>query len=267
MFAGDLKQFFRGALTRRRLHLTSFDPAKHSVEQVRSIASLALEADTDGFLVGGSTGVTHAMVEEVCAEIRNVVDRRYPGPSRPPIVLFPSNADTGVAAAADGVLFHSLLNSRDVRFLIREQAKAAPYLPALGLQPVGCGMIAVEPGGTAARIGLADLIACDDWQSAVGYAAAAAAFGFTLVYLNAGSGSAQPVPAEMIAAVSRVVDAPLVVGGGVVDGAKAAAAVGAGADIIITGTAIEENPRVGETLAAICAAVHAVPSKQAGATE
>jgi phosphoglycerol geranylgeranyltransferase len=253
-----LAAFFERARDERRVHLTSFDPAKHTVERVAQIVALAMELGTDGFFLGGSTGVDHAMVEAYANTIRQMIDARFPTGDKPPLLLFPSSASTGVADGADGVLFHSLLNSNDVRYLIREQAKAAPYLPACGLEPIGCGMIMVAPGGTAGRIGHADLVAREDWAAAVGYAAAAAAFGFSTVYLNAGSGSAEPVPETMIRAVAQAVKAPLIVGGGLVDAAKVETAVNAGADAVITGTAIEQDGDLEPRLRAIVAAVHGV---------
>lgn len=252
-----LLRFFATSRVRRRLHLTSFDPARHTVQRVREIVGLALDADTDGFLLGGSTGVDNAMVEDYSKVIRETIDARFPVGDGPPLILFPSSAATGVATGADGVLFLSLLNSRDVRYLIREQAKAAPFLPALGLEPIGCGMIMFEPGGTAGQVGKADLIGTDDWQRAVGFAAAAVAFGFPLIYLNAGSGSDQPASPLVIAAVSQVIDVPLIVGGGLSDAAKVRVAIEAGADVVVTGTAIEDNPDVGATLAEIIQTVHA----------
>ena len=263
MFDGDLIGFFTAARWKRRLHFTSFDPAKHTLAGAREIALLALDVGTDGFLLGGSTGVDKAMVEDYCGVIRAVIDGRFLTGPRPPLVLFPSSAATGVAAMADGVLFLSLLNSADVRFLIREQAKAAPYLPALDLQPVGCGMICIEPGGTAAKVGKADLIRRDDWQTAVGYAAAAAAFGFRVIYLNAGSGSRRPVSTQIVEAIAQIIKVPLIVGGGLTDAGKVAAVVNAGADIVITGTAIESNPDVRATLTEIIDAVHSTSPKDA----
>jgi phosphoglycerol geranylgeranyltransferase len=260
----DLVAFFRSSRFRRRIHLTSLDPARHDLTTLPRLVRGALASGTDGFLLGGSTDVDGPLVEHHAAVIRQTIADIAP-PAPVPLVLFPSSAPTGIAGAADGVLFLSLLNSNDVRFLIREQAKAAPFLPAFGLQPVGCGMIMIEPGGTAGRVGHADLIRRDDWLTAVGYAAAAASFGFPLVYLNAGSGSPTPVPPEMIRAVAQVVRVPLVVGGGLTDAAKVRAAVEAGADVIITGTAVEQGADVTSVLPPIVAAVHQAPPKEPAA--
>lgn len=259
---GRLQNLFSRSMTHRKVHFTSCDPVKHTIRRVREVVEAALDAGTDGFLLGGSTGVDREMVERYGRTIRECLDERFPGdPARPPLLLFPSSAATGLADAADGILFLSLLNSNDVRYLIREQSGAAPYLPAIGLVPIGCGMIMFEPGGTAGRIGHADLLRPDDWPTALGYAAAAAAFGFDTVYLNAGSGSPQPIPAATIRPIAEIIRKPLLVGGGLKDADQVREAVAAGADVIVTGTVVENNPRVGESLAAIVRIVHEQPPR------
>jgi phosphoglycerol geranylgeranyltransferase len=60
------------------------------------------------------------------------------------------------------------------------------------------------------------------------------------VYLEAGSGANEPVPSEMVVFVKKNIDIPLIVGGGIRDPATAREKVMAGADIIVTGTALEE---------------------------
>ena len=65
-------------------------------------------------------------------------------------------------------------------------------------------------------------------------------YGMELVYLEAGSGADRPVPPEMISAVKKAVSIPLIVGGGIRTPEAAEAARKAGADIIVTGTLIEQ---------------------------
>ena len=252
-------------LAKQRMHLTSVDPVAHTLPRVAKIVQVADAAGTDGFLLGGSTGVDRRMVEEYGTVIHDTIAKLYPAGDGPPLLLFPSSADGALAKAADGVLFLSLLNSLDVQFLIRIQAKAAPHLRALKLEPVGCGMIMVAPGGSAGGIGKAELVPREADEIAVGYASAAEAFGFPFVYLNAGSGSDEPVPASMIRAVTRVVGVPVIVGGGITNAARARRAVAAGARVIVTGTAIETGTEVGTVLRAIVAAVHGVAPQDLGA--
>ncbi len=75
-----------------------------------------------------------------------------------------------------------------------------------------------------------------------------------LVYLEAGSGSAQPVPEAMVRAVRKTIDLPLVVGGGIRTPKAATSIASAGADVVVTGT-IVERARDGDALRRIVEAV------------
>ena len=65
--------------------------------------------------------------------------------------------------------------------------------------------------------------------------------GLRLLYLDAGSGAAEPVPLSMIRRVSEEVSLPIMVGGGITTPEIAANICRAGADIIVVGTAIEKD--------------------------
>ncbi len=249
-------EFLRSSKTVRRIHLTSFDPCCHSLKELPNTALRAAEVGTDGFLLGGSTGVDRELVESCTKIIQQTMAENFEPDKRPPLILFPSSAKNALATLADAVLFLSLLNSNSVQYLIREQALAAPILRVIDLEPVGCGMIMIEPGGTAGRVGKADLLKRDDIEAAVGFACAAEAFGFPLIYLNAGSGCDQPVPKEMISAVAENIQVPLIVGGGLKTKKLVATAVEAGADIVITGTAVENCEDVPGVIGGIVSAVH-----------
>ena len=66
--------------------------------------------------------------------------------------------------------------------------------------------------------------------------------GLKVIYLDAGSGAMNPVPADMIGRVKKEISIPLIVGGGITDPLKAEEALKAGADVIVIGNAIEKNP-------------------------
>ena len=59
--------------------------------------------------------------------------------------------------------------------------------------------------------------------------------------MDGGSGAKNPISEEMITTVKKSVDTPLIIGGGVGSGEKAAANCKAGADIIVVGNAIEKD--------------------------
>jgi phosphoglycerol geranylgeranyltransferase len=69
----------------------------------------------------------------------------------------------------------------------------------------------------------------------------AEAYGFTILYLEAGSGAHTPVHTDLIQAARKATDSlVLLVGGGIRDGATAKRAIDAGADWIVTGNLTEE---------------------------
>ena len=78
------------------------------------------------------------------------------------------------------------------------------------------------------------------------YALAAQYLGVHFVYLEAGSGAHEPVPLKMLSVVKNTIEIPLVVGGGIRTRFDAEAVVKAGADIVVTGTIVEDSGLTGE---------------------
>lgn len=115
------------------------------------------------------------------------------------------------------------------------------FVKRSGLEPISMGYVIVEPGMTAGRIGDAELIKRSDLDTAVGYALAAEFLGMRFFYLEAGSGAPTPIPNDMIQAVKKSASIPVIVGGGIRDPKTAQEKAHAGADIIITGTALEKE--------------------------
>ena len=62
-----------------------------------------------------------------------------------------------------------------------------------------------------------------------------------LIYLEAGSGAQLAVPLKMITAVSKEISIPLIVGGGIRSKEAIQAAFNAGADLVVIGTAFEND--------------------------
>ncbi|HIM33886.1 MAG TPA: geranylgeranylglyceryl phosphate synthase family protein, partial [Candidatus Poseidoniales archaeon] len=115
----------------------------------------------------------------------------------------------------------------------------------------------IEPGMAAARVGKAEPLPRDDPAPAVAHAMAGELFGMRFIYLEAGSGASQPVPPALVAAVREAIKVMLIVGGGIRTVDAAAAAVAAGADMVVTGTLVERSSMVKEELQPIIGAVHA----------
>jgi phosphoglycerol geranylgeranyltransferase len=76
---------------------------------------------------------------------------------------------------------------------------------------------------------------------AVAHALAAQYLGFKLIYLEGGSGADHSVPVEIISAVRKTVDLPIIVGGGIISPEVAAKKVAAGATFVVTGNILEKS--------------------------
>ncbi len=215
------------------VHLTLIDPDSQLPAVAGKIAKEASLGGTDAIMVGGSTGATGAAVEHTVRAIKKAC--------RLPVILFPANAGA-LSESADAVFFMSLLNSRDVNYITTNQAIGAPLVYKHGIEPISMAYIIIEPGGAAGWVGDARLIPRNKPKLAVAYSLAAKYLGMHYIYLEAGSGADKPVPVEMVAAVKKVVgkETKVIVGGGIRDGAAAKERVKAGADMIVTGTIVEE---------------------------
>ena len=72
---------------------------------------------------------------------------------------------------------------------------------------------------------------------------------------EAGSGASYPISNEMITSVKKNIDIPLLVGGGISKPEIAKQKAKAGADIIVTGTAIEKEKDLKKALSELIGAI------------
>jgi len=218
------------------LHMTLIDPDKQAPSKAAEIAATAEALGTDAIMIGGSTDVTQDNLDATAIAIKHVV--------KIPVIYFPSGAHA-ISAHCDAIYYMSMLNSRDIRNVVGEQVAASLIVKKLGLEPLSMGYIIVEPGMKVGEVGKADVVKRDDPKRACAYALAAEYMGMKLVYLEAGSGAPHPVPAEMITMVRKTITVPLIVGGGIRGVVEAKAARMAGADIVVTGTLVENGEFTG----------------------
>jgi len=212
------------------LHMTLIDPDVTPPERAGEIAEEAERAGTFAIMIGGSVGVSEGMVDETIAEVKKRASV--------PVILFPGSTN-GLSRYADAVWFLSVLNSTNPYFIVGGQMQAAPVVKRYGIEPLPLAYIIMGDGGAVGYVSQARPISFDRADIAAAYALAAQYMGFRFVYLEGGSGG-RPVPPEVISAVRKTVDMIIVVGGGIKTGELAYRAVEAGADIVVTGTAVEE---------------------------
>ena len=80
-----------------------------------------------------------------------------------------------------------------------------------------------------------------DVQKIVDTAKAGELLGMKLIYLEAGSGANEPISNKIINMVKQELQIPLIVGGGIRNKYQLESAYQAGADLVVVGTAFEED--------------------------
>ena len=221
------------------------DPDKMRLGNVARVIELAARGGADYFFVGGSL-ILNDMMDYCLDAIRDV--------GGIPSVLFPGSPQQ-INNKADAILFLSLISGRNADLLIGQHVLAAPVLRRTALEIIPTGYMLINGGEptTASYISGTHPIPANKEDIAICTAMAGEMLGLRTVYMDAGSGAKTPVTEEMIRAVSKNIDIPLIVGGGMRTPERAAANAKAGADIVVIGNAFEKNP---DLILEIVAAVH-----------
>lgn len=242
----NIADFITNESKKKTLHFSLLDPDKQSPKVAGELAEIAEKAGSSAMMVGGSTLNSCKQVDETVKTIKKN--------SKLPVILFPSGAKF-LSRYADAMFFMSLLNSRNLDYVIREHVKGAQFVKQVGLETISMGYLIIEPGMTAGKVGEVDLIKKDDIKTAVGYALASQYLGMKFFYLEAGSGAPEPVSDEMVSAVKQNIDIPLVVGGGIRNIKEARKKARSGADVIVTGTTLETENNLSVSLRKLVEAI------------
>ncbi len=205
----------------------------------------ACMAKADLLFVGGSL-LTTASFDRCVERVKELSDR--------PVVLFPGSP-AQLSGHADAVLFLSLISGRNPELLIGHHVTAAPTIKALGLEAIPTGYMLVDGGRptTVSYVSQTLPLPHDKPGIAAATALAGELLGLRTIYMDTGSGAQRTVSPAMIAAVRKTVNIPLIVGGGIRDAATARILCEAGADVLVVGTAFEQDP---ELIFAMSEAVH-----------
>jgi putative glycerol-1-phosphate prenyltransferase len=211
-----------------------FDPDKVRLQRMGQALDLAVDCGVDYFFIGGSL-VVNNMLDEVLTEIR---ERCHI-----PMILFPGNSFQ-LSYRADALLFLSLISGRNPELLIGQHVISAPFLKMSPLEIISTGYMLIDGGVQTSVQYMSNTypIPAHKEDIAVCTALAGEMLGLKLIYMDAGSGAKNPVSESMIEAVSGAVKIPLIVGGGIRSAEKLAANFQAGADLVVIGSAIEQDP-------------------------
>ncbi|SHG01262.1 phosphoglycerol geranylgeranyltransferase [Flavobacterium johnsoniae] len=209
------------------------DPDKIVWENLDHLLLKINQSPATHIFVGGSI-VESTIIEDLIAQLKQK--------TRLPVVIFPGDPSQ-ISPKADAILFLSLLSGRNPDYLIEYQVQAAPILKKTNLEVISTGYILIESGNetAVARVSKTEPLNRENFDLALATAQAGEMLGSKLIYLEAGSGAKKPVPLEMISVISQNVEIPIIVGGGIVDLHGIRKAYNAGADLVVIGTAFEND--------------------------
>ncbi len=229
---------YKDLLARKKMGKSGFavlvDPDKVAPADMQYMAELCNDAGVDYLLMGGSLVVDHQL--EACVQ-------RFKADSNIPVLLFPGSP-AQVTPYADGLLYLSLISGRNPDLLIGQHVVSAPAVKASGLEVISTGYIVVDGGvpTTVSYMSHSAPIPANKPEIALCTAWAGELQGKHIIYMDAGSGAKNPISEEMIKKVSSHIEIPIFVGGGIKDPEKVYANCKAGANIIVVGNAIEQDP-------------------------
>jgi putative glycerol-1-phosphate prenyltransferase len=213
------------------------DPDKINAKKCAELLNFCELSAPDFFMVGGSLITTN----QLDSIIDCIKSHRYT--AHIPIILFP-NSYLHLSNNADGILFLSLISGRNPEYLIGNHVISAPILRQSKLEIISTGYILVNCGNqtTVAYMSNTTPIPYDKNDIAVCTALAGEMLGLKMIYMDGGSGAMQAISKEMIQAVRQQLDIPLIIGGGIRTVGAMENAFEAGADMVVIGSAIEQNP-------------------------
>ena len=226
-------QLLQAKLENKKMLAILLDPDKVVLENLDHLISKINQSPATHIFIGGSLVTTNIM-DELIIRLKQKITL--------PIVLFPGNPSQ-ISIEANAILFLSLISGRNPDYLIEHQVKAAPILKQAQLEIISTGYILIESGNETAveRISKTKPLDRNNIDYAIQTAQAGEMLGNKLIYLEAGSGAKQAVPLEMIKKVAQNIEIPLVVGGGIVNLQGIQKAYDAGADLVVIGTAFEND--------------------------
>lgn len=209
------------------------DPDKMDIEKVSEFIEKVNTSIITHIFVGGSE-VEEKLTESLVLEIKKHTNL--------PVVLFPGDVSQ-ITGKADALLFLSLISGRNPDYLIGKHVEAVSKLKNTKLEVIPTGYVLIENGKETSvqRVTQTKPLKRNQLQFIVDTVKAGELLGMKIIYLEAGSGATHPITPEIISHVKKKLKIPLIVGGGIRTKQRLQEAYNSGADLVVIGTAFEEN--------------------------
>ncbi len=217
----------------KKLFAVLIDPDKSDEAHCKRLCA---SPNVDLFLVGGSL-LSKNTTRETIAHLKANSDK--------PVLIFPGNA-MQVEDNADALLFLSLISGRNPDMLIGQHVSVAPLLKSMDIDVIPTGYMLIDSGKPTAALYMSQTlpIPADKPEIACATALAGEYLGLKAIYMDGGSGAHQHINYKTIRAVRDSLNpsTPLFVGGGIDSIEKISNAFQHGADIVVVGNKLEDDP-------------------------
>lgn len=210
------------------------DPEKtNQQEELKALVEKAEFAKIDYFFVGGST-VTRSDFQQTVSILKKS--------TQIPVVLFPGDYQQ-LSDEADALLYLSLLSGRNPEYLIGQHVRSAQEVLKLGIEVIPTAYLLIDGGKSSAVAYVSQTIPIAQEAESIALSTAIAGVlqGKKVVYFDAGSGAKKTVPTSLIQDSVELLDALIIVGGGVHSIEQIEEFHQAGANVVVIGTKIEED--------------------------
>ncbi|KAB1156111.1 geranylgeranylglyceryl/heptaprenylglyceryl phosphate synthase [Flavobacterium luteum] len=223
----------KSKIENRKLLAILLDPDKVDLDNSAILIEKINQSPATHIFVGGSLVLSNK-IDDLILKLQQDCEL--------PIILFPGNPSQ-ISSFADGILFLSLISGRNPDYLIEHHVNAIPILKQTNLEVISTGYILIESGNETAvsRVSQTKPLARNNAEYILQTAQAGEVLGNKLIYLEAGSGADYTVPQKVVTLVSKNIGVPVIVGGGITDLRIIQKMYDAGADLVVIGTAFENN--------------------------
>lgn len=227
-----LEQLQIAKISGKKLLAILLDPEKVELAKITEIIENIEALSADFILVGGSV-VSLNKTQTLVVALKKETALK--------IILFPGDVSQ-ISEKADVLLFLSLLSGTNPEYLVNQHIKAASQLKNSSLEIIPTAYILIDGGivSSVQKQSQTQPLNPKDINKIYHTALAGQLMGKKLIYLEAGSGAKNPVPESVISKVSSL-DIPIIVGGGIRSIKDIEKAYKNGADLVVIGTAFEEN--------------------------
>ena len=157
--------------------------------------------------------------------------------------LFPGDSKQ-ISRYGDAILFMSLLSGRNPKYLIDEQVKGVKLIRKYDLSVIPTGYLLLSSKSQTEVEKVSDTVPLNssDYDNVLDHALVAQYFGMHFIYLENGSGATSSVVPDLVQYLSKNIDIPIIVGGGIKTRQEILDIKKAGARFVVIGTHLEKNP-------------------------